>query len=89
MKYLAVLKFLIFHKLVVLLGAMWTAIVAVVGSAGATWIAYSTVDFTLLRYWTVLAAVVTIAFALIAAIRGKAAAEAEPALIPHLRALLA
>ena len=87
MKYLAVLKFIIFHNMVVLLAAMWTAIVAVVGSAAATWTAYSTGDFTLLRYWTVSAAVVTIAFALIGAMRGKAAADGEPAFIPHVRDL--
>jgi hypothetical protein len=89
MKCLAVLKLLVFHNMVVLLAALWTTIVAVVGSATATWMAYSTGDFTLIRYWTVFAAVVTIAFALISAMRGKAAADAELPLMPRVRALLA
>jgi hypothetical protein len=89
MKYLATIKLLIFHKMFVLLAALWTSIVAIVGSAAATWTAYSTGEFTLSQYWVVSAAVVTIAFALVKAMRGKADADAELPLMPRIRALLA
>ena len=87
MTYLAALKMIVFHNMMPLYIALWTSIVAVVGSATTTWMAYADGDFTLMRYWTVSAAVVTIACALISAVRGKVAADAEPPLAPRLRVL--
>ena len=87
MKFYQILELLVRHKMIVLILALATAIVALGNSFVATLTAYSTGDFTLEGYWDVTSAVFAIAIALIEAMQGKADTDAEPPLIPRIRAL--
>lgn len=88
MKFVEVAKMITFHPMVVLWSALWTSIVAVVGSGMTVHQAYHSNAFTLGGYWVVSAAVVTIAFALTRALKGQEAADGAPALGRRIRAKL-
>ena len=88
MKIVRVYKFVAKYPMTPLFIALWTAIVAIVGSADATKVAFATNEFSAYAYWVVTAAVVTILFAHMTAYRAKAKADKAPAFWPRMQAMI-
>lgn len=88
MKIVRVYKFVAKYPMTPLFIALWTAIVAIVGSANATKVVFATKEFSAYAYWVVTAAVVTIFFAHMTAYRLKAKADKAPAFWPRMQAVI-